>query len=388
MRAKVFGLVLVALLSAVPSLSAGNLPAIAEREIIAQIHVLRATTLAELEKEILSIKSAGFTAIAVRVFQNYDDRFHGLTRQTKDFPFTGVYFKSSVAPTVIDLLTPLLELTQKHQLSLYAWMTSRTMDWLDMKNARDWVLTPEHPKGYSEATHFDLFNDEFLSLQFRLFADLAKSGVDGILVQDDLVIKTREGMTDTALSKYMATLDFPISLADLRNQLTITSKLFADWSVYKRNRINLVIANLKKAIADKGNPQLLINVYPDTVLNSENGLKWLGQDLESLNHSKADRIMFMAYYSQLSHELGIPRHEAIDIVKPLISKMQQNFGQRLVVKFQIVDWSNREAIPSFEFGNFAESGYDFSLTPVETSEKELEHATRILREITLERAHD
>lgn len=352
---------------------------------MAQVHVFEAKSIEELRQEVASLADAGFNAISVRLFQNLNDSFHGLVRQQEDAPFTGVYFHSTRAPVVADLLSPLVLICQDEGIQLYGWMTSRTMDWLDMPAAADAVYSENSPDYISPGNRFDLFDSGFLSYLTALYSELAKYPLAGIIVQDDLVIKTREGLTEKGLAPFAASVGYQGSLPSLRNALFNDSKLFNQWAVYRRDRVLAVLKVLQDLVTDPAGLELGYNVYPDTVLDRRNGLHWLSQDVYALSQAPPARVLLMAYFSQLANELELTSSQAAELTRSLVDEMGQRFGKRLIVKYQITDWTSGEMVDPELFRIFGDPERNIALVPIDTSDDTISRAGELLKLLTADR---
>lgn len=345
---------------------------------IAQIHVLHAKNTDELRGEIVALKRAGFNAIAIRVWQNFDDRFHPFVENKPDNPFTGVYFQTARAPVVVDLLTPLSRICKEENIQLFAWMTVRTMDWLDMKQAKDWVYDDLAPFYAREASHFDLFNQEFQAYLLSLYADLIQTEIQGIILQDDLVIKTREGQSHIALTGFALEQEITVAWPALRKMIMEHRKLFHEWSVYRSNQVASVLTMIRNLAKERGSLKIGMNIYPDSVLNYDNGLHWLAQDIAQLENDPPDFVMFMAYFRQLAQELQCDDRAAIQLIQQMIIELEQRFGDTLVVKYQTWDWLNATEIATNTYKQISKRNGNIALTPVETNSQGLARAKEIL----------
>ena len=110
-----------------PQRGEGDLTKPDKKVIAAQVLLFKSSTYEELEKEMAAMKASGVNIVIVRVFHNKGDRYHGFASQSKHQ--TGVYFKSSVAPVIDDVLTRIIDIGHRQGLLVYAWMTGRRIGW-------------------------------------------------------------------------------------------------------------------------------------------------------------------------------------------------------------------------------------------------------------------
>lgn len=332
------------------------------RLVMAQIHRLEGATAAEIDGELARIRKAGFNTLILRVFQNRGDRFHALTGLEKGTDRQGVYFATGRAPVVADLVSIVAPRARAQGLKIYAWITTRHMDWLDRPEWRDISYHEATGLPAINAAH-DLFNTGFLDYLLALLADLADSGVDGIILQDDFVILTREGLTPAGLDGFRRATGSSAGPADLFSvrarpqggfSVLPGSKLFARWSVYKADHLRALgerIARTCRAV--RPDIEVCINVYADTILDPGKGRDWFGQDLEAIIGSTFDRVLLMAYHRQLSHERGFDVTEAIATLTAHSTELQQRLGHRLIVKLEARDWRTGEEPGDAEFAALA-----------------------------------
>lgn len=208
----------------------------------------------------------------------------------------------------------------------------------------------------------DLFDERAVRYILDIYADLAASGVDGILFQDDLVMRHNVGFGPGASrvfhEKTGKTLEPDILYTGggkngYRRDLPVSyTEDFWIWSEIKARRILFIV----EAIADRVgnvNPdcKIAMNVYYDTVINPRNGLAWLSRNIKEYGQSeKIDYFVVMAYHRQIARELNIDNDKAGRIVvgMPGLLKQWIRPPARNVIKLQTVDWKSGEPIPLVE----------------------------------------
>ncbi len=375
-------LALILLLLAPPPLPAGAGDTVSrklEPLVAAQIHFLAGSTWEEIGAELDRLKQSGFNAVFFRAFQNRGDRYHALAAAAEEEEAVGLYFVSSLAPTVADMIPSLSQLCRQRDLKLYAWMVSRRMDWLDELAWRD-VRYNLADESLETASHYDLFNPDFADYLLRLYEDLAALPVDGIIIQDDFVIKTYEGFTQAALDGFKLLNGaeagpremFADTFLGSDNRLHVRNhgEPYELWCLHKAGRLRklgeALVARCKRI---KVNVEVLLNVYYDAVMAPDDSLCWLGQDFESLAASSFDRLCLMAYHRQIAEEQAASVSEAIVLTADLVAQSHWRLGDRLVVKLQAVDWNSREEIDPDELilllDAIGDGVVNWALAPVE-----------------------
>lgn len=326
--------------------------------IAAQVHRLAGSSWSEIAAELDRLKQSGFNTLIFRVFQNRGDRFHQFAGFEKGDDVTGVYFATTAAPIVADMLTTLARLCRERNIRLFAWMTTRRMDWLDKDEWLDRCYDTANEK-LVPGENFDLFNAQFIDYLLTLYHDLASQQIDGIVLQDDFAILTREGFTAAGRERFRKQFNLEVDPETVLNKSTADDNpdllqdsdglLFLKWSVFKSDYLSGLGENIIGICRDT-NPHLsiAINLYYDTVMSRNKGLCWLGQDLEGIYASSFDKILFMAYHRQVAGELNLSVREAIEILSGLTAQLSRRLPERLVVKMQAVDWQSGEALDAEE----------------------------------------
>ena len=349
--------------------------------IAAQILILEGENIAEIADILDNIKAAGFNTVIVRVFQNHHDRYHRIVQIEDEKKYehpSGVYFSTDMAPVVYDLITPLGRLCREKGLRLFAWMATRQMDWLDNEEWRDRAFDQEKAS-LVPGPKLDIFDPGFKNYQEIIFRELAKKQIDGIILQDDFVILTREGFTPDGLKAFRDFTSLDITAADVEtagffptyygSEARASSKLFFQWCVFKAgylaNRGEELVKTVKSVNRDL---KTGINLYYDSAVSPVKGQQWLGQDLELISSSSFDYVLSMSYHRQISRELSLGVSEAIEIVSKFNKILLKKLQSRLILKIQSIDWSTGEALPLEEvealINSLPKGNINFAVAPV------------------------
>ncbi|MHB8834293.1 MAG: poly-beta-1,6-N-acetyl-D-glucosamine N-deacetylase PgaB [Candidatus Methylomirabilia bacterium] len=315
-----------------------------------------------MEANLARLKEAGVDTVFVRVFQNRGDRplFYG----GRPTAAVGVYFPTAAAPVVADDLAVVSAACRRLGLSVYAWMTTRACDWLlserpdlaDLRydSAADKVLP---------AARLNIFHPVVRERLTAVFRDLARADIDGVLFQDDLVLKAGEGFSPEAVAAYLKQSGTAISPALLfdrppgAGEAAIFSpdfyrEPFWPWVAWK-NRALLDLAQELMAAAREVRPGLrfALNMYYETVLNPRLALAWYAQDLRVARNRPFDYFSLMSYHRQIGRELSYTPDDAIAAIGVLSRQAAAAAGNpaRVIVKVQALDWETRALIPAGEF---------------------------------------
>lgn len=328
---------------------------------VAQVLLFKGTTPAEIEANLARLKEAGVTTVFVRVFQNRGDR--ALFYDGRASAAVGVYFPTSAAPVVADHLAVVSAACRRLGLSLYAWMTTRACDWLleerpDLADLRyDSAAGAVLPTG-----RLDIFQPAVRRHLAALFRDLARADIDGVLFQDDLVLKAGEGLSPEGIGAYLEDGGPAVSPALLFDRPagageaaifspSLYREAFWPWAAWKNRRL-LGLAEDLMAAAREVRPDLkfALNLFYETVLNPRLALAWYAQDLGVAQRRSFDYFSLMSYHRQIGRELSYTPAEAIAAIGVLGRQAGAAAGDpaRVIVKVQALDWETHALIPAEE----------------------------------------
>ena len=126
------------------------------------------------------------------------------------------------------------------------------------------------------------FNDETIERLEGLYSDLASYDIDGILFQDDLILKHNEGFGPRAEALYRQDTGRRLNAKGLyviqgNGRVAYTAE-FWKWASWKNTRLLYVAGRLKDAVRAK-NPDVkfAINMMYESVTNPRSALAWFSQ---------------------------------------------------------------------------------------------------------------
>ncbi|OGP14212.1 MAG: hypothetical protein A2052_01600 [Deltaproteobacteria bacterium GWA2_54_12] len=307
-----------------------------------QVMFFEGRTYAEVESEIKALKSSGVDTVILRVFHNRGDRFYPVAKQGAD---RGVYFKTLNAPVVDDILPNVLEIAHRNGIKVFAWMTTRYADYgIEGQSACASYDLSERKYGICKG--LDLFSDDAVKRLEALYSDLAAYDIDGVLFQDDLVLRHNEGFGKAAMAAFSRdtgmTLD-PESLyvrGAIAGQVHYT-KLFWKWSSWKNRRLVAIAERLMHTVKRK-RPEAMfaINLMYESVTNPPYALAWLSQDINEALNADFDYYSIMAYHRQMGQELQKDGLEIRDMIARMVADAANTIGEprRVLMKVQTIDW--------------------------------------------------
>lgn len=232
-------------------------------------------------------KETGVRGVFLRTFQNHDDRLHSLRPRGSDI---GVYFENTLGMPVV---YPLLE-TLHSPLPLYAWTTLRWMDWEEGRRYGHY-LDPRQPRTRSR--------------MLSLVSTLSDKPLAGILLQDDLVVRSAEEK-------------------ELR---------WKDKGAF----LNRLLQEIKSRSGDR---EVVINVFYEVPTRPDLGTRWYGQQIDSLLASGADSIALMLYPLQIKEELHLSDEELRLYMERTLQALEPH-AARTYVKVQVQDFKSLQPVP-------------------------------------------
>ena len=253
------------------------------RRICAQVFFFNAQTLDEVERNIKDLKKAGIDTLILRVFQTKGDRMYPFASPRYE---EGVYFRTEYAPMVDDLLGKMTEIAHRNGLDIFAWMTTRYADYgIDENSELRCVRYNFETKRMEPSRGFSLFHPEVLKRLQGLFRDLGRYPIDGILFQDDLILRHNEDFHPEALKAFLKEFGYaphpdlfyidPYRSESGKYYVKVYTDRFWSWVNWK-NRWLMNVAQQLMDAARESRPEVQfgINLYYEAVLNHSNGMAW------------------------------------------------------------------------------------------------------------------
>lgn len=314
-----------------------------------QVLVFEGKTMKELDRELSQLKSEGVNTVIVRVFNNLGDRYHPFVEPEAK---VGVYFQTTSVPVVADILGHVIDRSHKKGLKVFAWMTTRYANY-GIENKKDMAC-----KGYdmeterlSDCKGLDMFHSGTIKHLESIYRDLARYDIDGVLFQDDLVLKHNEGFGESASRLFQIERGRQINAGsfyrkDSSGKVQYTP-LFWEWVQWKNKKLIAIASRLKEVVQEE-NPDVkfAINLMYEAVTNPVYALAWLSQDLEKAVDAGFNYFAIMAYHRQMSNELGKSNEEIKKLIKEMVVKATDIVGNenKLLFKVQTVDWDTGDKI--------------------------------------------
>ncbi len=326
-----------------------------KRRVCAQIFYLDGKNLKEVEKRIKELKDSGIDTVIFRVFQNRGDRVYKFVTPRHE---EGVYFNTDYSLVVDDILGKIADIVHKHGLEIFAWMTTRyaTYGIQDNPEYRCWSYNFETQK--MEITRgLNLFHPYVLNRLEGIFRDLGRYPIDGILFQDDLILKHNEDFNTWASKEFLKEYGYsphpdlfyinPYKSESGKYYVKAYTDRFWTWAHWKnRWLMNVAKRLMNVARESNSNLQFAINLYFDAVLNHSSGVAWFSQTLTEALGNEFDYYAIMAYHRQAMRSRNISIKEALDLMSDVAGKAVEEVKDpaRVMMKIWILDWKTNETI--------------------------------------------
>ena len=330
-----------------------------KRRICSQVFYFDGKNLGEVEKKVKQLKNAGVDTLFIRAFQNKGDRIYKFATPLHE---EGVYFKTEYAPVVDDILGKVAEIVHRNGLDLFAWITTRYANYGFEGNPEYRCKSYNFEKKKMElAKGFNLFHPDVVKRLEGLFRDLGRYPIDGILFQDDLILRHNEDFSNDANKAFLKEFGYsphpdlfyidPYKSDSGKYYVKAYTERFWTWANWKNRWLMNIADRLMKA-ARESNPNLKfgINLYYESVLNHSNAVGWFSQSLPRALETDFDYYAVMAYHRQTMKELKMEEGQAIDLMAEVAGKAVKAVGDPAMVlmKVQILDWKGYEVIPKKE----------------------------------------
>ncbi|RLB80447.1 MAG: hypothetical protein DRH17_11950 [Deltaproteobacteria bacterium] len=299
------------------------------RMLAAQVLVLDCQDYGDVINRIKQLARAGVNTLIVRAFQNRGDRMYGFARPRCG---EGVYFETKHAPVVDPLLPKLVSIGHHHGLKVFAWMETRKMPLKLPDPEGSKAIEYRFEKGdFEPVPMWSIFDPSVEQGLIALYEDVVRCGIDGILIQDDLIMHHCEDFSPEAVAL------FEQETGKVLNPKTLYQGLFKDstgrwrvsgytdtfweWSRWKNQKL-LKLAHKLIQASRAANPQIefAMNFMYESITAPKNALAWLSQSLVESTKLPIDFYAIMAYHRQLKEELNLTDAGAYET----ISSMTEN----------------------------------------------------------------
>ena len=303
------------------------------------------------------LKKNGIHAIYFRVFQNPGDAyFHILPIKAK----TGVYFKTSYAPLVSDLLPVVCRLAHQQDIQVYAWMETLNASFIRCKKAKHIHRYDPSRKSIKSTRRLTPFDREVARCLCGLFSDLAKNAIDGVLIQDDLILHYNEDFSPVAIRSFKRDARLkrflPAALYRFRKAekggmaFEEYTPLFWEWCRWKNRRLSGLLRKLMVSIKkSRPSAKVAVDINYEALSSPKNALAWYSRTIHVMEKiAHPDIYAVMAYQKQMQRELGLSEDAVYGKLGEMVVAAMRFVPnpERWAFKIQTIDWKTRKPLNS------------------------------------------
>ena len=209
----------------------------------------------------------------------------------------GAYFKTSWAATIRDVLSYAVPAAHHRGLAVFASVSLRQMNWLDRQLGWNDVMMDRMTGRLAVSGELDLFHPAFQEYLIGFLADLASTGIDGLLIRADASSGPQEGFStyglrgferDFAVKLDPASLTFPDTapvsrVAPVRNGQPVRQEGTPEywrWLGWKARETITVIDRLRHAVRQRAPMlQFALELHREAVSDPISALLHYGEDL-------------------------------------------------------------------------------------------------------------
>ena len=329
------------------------------RMLAAQVLVFDCKDYEDVEACIKELRRVGVNTLIVRAFQNRGDTVYRFSRPRCS---EGVYFETEHAPVVDPLLPRLVSIGHRHGLKVFAWMETRKMPLRLPDPEGSKAMGYCFEKGALEPIGmWSIFDQAVQDRLVALYEDVVRCGIDGILIQDDLVMRHCEDFSPQAVALFEEETGKVLSPQTLyrgpfkdsngRWYVSEYTDTFWEWSRWKNEKLLEVAHKLIRA-SRAANPQIefAMNFMYESVTDPKNALAWLSQSLAESTKLPIDFYAIMAYHRQIKNELNLTDAKTYEKISSMTANALKLIDDpnKILMKVQLEDWYTGKQIPAIE----------------------------------------
>ncbi len=320
-----------------------------------QVFTLDTPTETDLQQEFNALAARGVETVIFRSFKLPGDPSYPLLTENAA---SGLYFKTRAEPLVSDLLPIVIRCAHRADMQCFAWVTTRKAAWIlkahpTLESRRIDVKTgltqPSH--------HLDIFRPDVSDRLQQILLDLAATGVDGILVQDDLVSRQGDDLYTNLWNDFSGeTFNEAgrLSLFQTTENRTVYTPRYLRWAHFKSRAIaGFLTETLHRVKSEYPDIKIAVNLYYEAVTMPQHGRNWLAQDLDELMKAPVDYWAVMAYQRQMIKELekkAVGVGQLLARASDILTSGYLIPEEYVLWKLQVQDWETREQVSQHELG--------------------------------------
>ena len=282
----------------------------------------------ELEAWVQKLVQQGVTTVLLEIGSG--PAFAGMASE-QERP-AGIYFRSQWATTIRDVFGELVPPAHQQGLSVFAAVSPRRMNWIDptlgwLDRSYDVVHRQVRLSPY-----LDLFHPAFQEYLVGLLTDLADTGIDGILFQNDVALGAYDGFSAFGLRAFerafQTRLDPAHLFAGVSAGQTATAgggqsepypPEFWRWMGWKARERVKILERLGRAMRLHGTAlQLALEIHPQAITDPRAALIRYGEDVLEAKGRFQYLVVRSSSQSQARGVSGNQRSAMIEQMKGLV----------------------------------------------------------------------
>lgn len=245
----------------------------------------------------------------------------------------GVYFKTRWAATVRDVFGHAVPAAHHQGLAVFAAVSLRQMHWLDRQLGWNDVTVDRSTGRSSVSPALDLFHPAYQEYLIGFLADLAATGIDGVLFRAEAPSGPQEGFSiyglrgferDFSIKLDPATLLFPDAAtgraAPVRNGGAVRLEGMPEywrWLGWKARETITVMTRMRQAVRQRAPVlQFALEVHPEAVSDPVTALLRYGEDLLEAKAARFDFYLIAEGPAPASYVTVPPPNSTPAIIRP------------------------------------------------------------------------
>jgi len=232
-------------------------------------------------------------------------------------------------------------------MELFAWMITRNFRWLDRTDLFDYQYQNGSCKRIRK---LDIFNPGAVQKLIAVYRELASKKIDGILIQDDFILRYNEGLSRWGKEKFTYATEIP---ARERLMINRDNPYNLRWTGIKVDYLTRLLKLIIRKCKDVNSGiKIGMNIHYETPVQPGNAEAWYSHNLEKIMETGIDYIYLMSYHRQIKEEMKFNETRNRVFFKEMIEKAYRICEERLIVKVQIRDWHDGKRIPADEVKSY------------------------------------
>jgi hypothetical protein len=224
----------------------------------------------------------------------------------------GVYFQTGLATVHQDVVGALLPIAHRNGVAVFAAVTPRRLAWIAPGLGwNDWSFDAGR-QDLQPSGDLDLFHPAFQEYLAAWCADLAATGVDGVLFRADAPLGPADGLSPFALRAFER--DFGIPLEPSRMFTVAPPRERADyapefwrWAGWRAREMVRVLDRMKNAM-HRQSPKLRVAVelHAESVIRPLDALVQYGEDLLEAKRGRFDYYVITTGSAAATFQVDLP----------------------------------------------------------------------------------